>query len=202
MCQYCCFDCVLERVQILRLVLSYRTFTLLQGLTSAFRERTLQQLHQHRSISTSVHRLPLFQKSSPDLESIHWIAQSRDHLDCSIFRVHHQHERKLFYSFLSSIAHSRQEQFSQRIRFHICEFGTELSINRKRLGLVSNHEVNWFSSVFLGILWELEFVPLLLRRSPFVDSSAGPADVQSLNKFLHPITATLLLQSTKSSVGP
>ena len=73
-CQYCCFDCVPERVQILRLVLPYRTFPLLQGLTSASRERTLQQLHHCRSISTSVHRLPLFHKSSPELESIHWIA--------------------------------------------------------------------------------------------------------------------------------
>ena len=162
----------------------------------------MQQLHQHRSISTSVHRLPLFQKSSPDLESIHWIAQSRDHLDCSIFRVHHQHERKVLYSFLSSIAHSRQEQISQRIRFHICKFRTELSINRKRLRLVSNHEVNWFFLCVPGHIGELEFVPLLLHRSPFVDTSAGPADVQSLSKFLHPITATLLLQSTKSSVGP
>ena len=68
-CEHRCFDCVPERVQILRLVLPYRTLPLLQGLTSVFRERTLQQLHQHRSISTSVHRLPLFQKSSPDLES-------------------------------------------------------------------------------------------------------------------------------------
>ena len=40
---------------------------------------------------------------------------------------------------------------------------------------------------------------LLLHRSPFVDTSAGPADVQSLNKFLHQITATLLLQSTLQS---
>ena len=47
-----------------------------------------------------------------------------------------------------------------------------------------------------------EFVPLLLHRSPLVDASAGPADVQSLNKLLHPITGTLLLQSTKSSLGP
>ena len=106
----------------------------------------------HRSISTSVHRLPHFQKSSPDLETSHWIAKSRDHLDCSIFRVHHQHERKLLYSFLSTIAHSRQGHFSQRIRFNICEFRTELFINRKRLRLVSEPEVNWFSSVFLGML--------------------------------------------------
>ena len=102
-CQHCCFDCVLERVQILRFAPPHRKLPLLQGLTSVFRERTLQQLHQHRSTSTSVHRLPLFQKSSPDLESIRWIAQSRDHLDCSIFRVLHQHERKLLHSFLSSI---------------------------------------------------------------------------------------------------
>ena len=86
---------------------SYCRTGLLQGLTSASRERTLQQLHQHRSISTSVHRLPHFQKSSPDLESIHWIAQSRDHLICSIFRVHHQHERKLVRSLLLSIVHVR-----------------------------------------------------------------------------------------------
>ena len=111
-------------------------------LTSASRETTLQQSHQHRSISTSIQRLPLFQKSSPDLESIHWIAHSHDHLDCSIFRVHYQHERKLLHSFLSSIAHSRQEQFSQRIRCHICKFRTGLFINRKRLWLVSNPEVN------------------------------------------------------------
>ena len=61
-CQHCCFDCV----QILRLVLPYRTFTLFQGLTSASRKRSLQQLHQHRPMSTSVHRLPLFQKWSRD----------------------------------------------------------------------------------------------------------------------------------------
>ena len=42
---------------------------------------------------------------------------------------------------------------------------------------------------------------LLLHRSPFVDTSAGPADVQSLNKFLHQIKATLLLQSTKKLLG-
>ena len=57
-CQCCCFDCVPERVQILRTVLPYWTFPLLQGLTSASRERTLQQLHQHRSTSTSVQRPP------------------------------------------------------------------------------------------------------------------------------------------------
>ena len=173
--------CVPERVHVLGLVLPYRTFALLQGLTSAFRERALQQLHQHRTISTSVHRLPHFQKSSPDLESIHWVAQSRDHLDCSIFRVHHQHERKLLHSFLSNIAHFKRGQSYQRIRFHICQFRTELFINRKRLRLVANSEVNWFSSVFLCILWNWSSC-----RSCFIDhhllTSAGPADAQSLNK--------------------
>ena len=128
-------------------------FTLFQGLTSASRERSLLRLHQHRSMSTSVRRLPLFQKWSRDFESIRWIAQFRDHLECTIFRVHHQHERKLLHSFLSNIARSRQGQFSQQIRFHICEFRTELVINRKRLRLVSNPEVNWSFPLYSWAYW-------------------------------------------------
>ena len=168
--------------------------------SSKARARTLpppQRLHQHRSISTSVHRLPHFQKSSPDLESSHWIAKSRDHLDCSIFRVHHQHERKLLYSFLSTKAHSRQGHFSQRIRFNFCEFRIELFINRKRLWLVSDPEVNWFSSVFLGMLENWSSC-----RSRFIDhhlllQKLVLLHVQSLNKFLYPKTTTLLLQGTQ-----
>ena len=88
-----------------------------------------------------------FEISSPFTESLSlviiWIAR---------FFVCIINERKPLYSFLSSIVHSKQGQFSQRIRFHICEFRTELFINRKRLPLVSSPEVNWFSSLFLGIL--------------------------------------------------
>ena len=112
-CGLCTSIAALIVSKILHLVPLYRTFPLLQGLTSASHERTLQQLHQHRSISTYVHQLPHIQKSSPDLESIHWIAHSSDHLDCLIFRVHHQHERKLLHSFLLNIAHSKKGQFSQ-----------------------------------------------------------------------------------------
>ena len=61
-------------------------FPLLQNLTSVSCNRKLQ-LHQHRSVPSSVCPLPIFLKTSPHFESIHWIAQFRDHLTCSIFRA-------------------------------------------------------------------------------------------------------------------
>ena len=75
-------DRVLERVRNLCFVSSHESFPLLPM------KRKLQQLNQHCSVPSSVCRLPLFQKTSPDLKSIRWINQFRDHLECSIFCVH------------------------------------------------------------------------------------------------------------------
>ena len=58
----------------------------------------------------------------------------------------------------------------------------ELFNNRERLRLVSNPEINRFFLCIFVHIGELEFVPLLLHRSPFVDTSADPADAQSLRK--------------------
>ena len=122
---------VLKRVRTLCLVLSHKSFPLLQGLTSVSHKRKLHQLHQHRSVPSSVCRLPLFQKTSTDFESIRWIAQFRDHLKCSIFRVHRQHERKLSCSYFLKFVHSGLGHFSQRICFHNHEFQVEFFIHRR-----------------------------------------------------------------------
>ena len=72
--KYCCLDRVLKRVGTLCLTLSHKSFPLLQGLTSVSHKRKLQQLHQHRSVPSAVCWLPFFQKTSPNFESIRWIA--------------------------------------------------------------------------------------------------------------------------------
>ena len=146
-CQYSCFDRVLERVRTLRFVLSHKSFPFLQGPTSVFRER-LQQLHQHGSVPSSVRWLPLFQKTSTDRKSIRWIAQHRDHLECSILCMHRQHERQLSRSFLLCLVHSSHGQLSQRIRFHIHKFHIELLITRR--DVLSHFELplaSWESGV-------------------------------------------------------
>ena len=63
-------------------------------------------------------------------------------------------------------------------------------------------EVNWFSCFFLGILENWSSC-----RSCFIDYHLLTDQVillmiKALNKFLHPITVTLLLQSTKKLFGP
>ena len=45
-------------------------------------------------------------RSEDSAPAIRWIAQLRDHLECSIFRVHRQHERKLSPAFLLCLIHS------------------------------------------------------------------------------------------------
>ena len=102
-----------------------------QGLTCVCRERKLQQLQQHRSVPSFVCRLPLFKETSSDFESIRWIAQLRDDLECSIFRVHRQHERKLSRSSVLRLVHSSQGQLSQRIHVYIHELYVELFIHNR-----------------------------------------------------------------------
>ena len=148
-------------------------------MTAASHERTLQQLHQHRSITTSLHRLSLFQESSTDLESIHWVAQSGDHLDCSIFAC------IINITKAASLVSFEYRSFQARtilptdslphLRVPLGAFHQP----QASLVRVQYLEVNWFSCLFLGHTGELEFVPLLLHRLPFVDRSADPADDQS-----------------------
>ena len=161
-------------VSELCLILPHKSFPLLQDLTSVSHKRKLQQLHQHRSVPSSVCRLPFFQEASPDFDSIRWIAQFREHLECSIFRVHRPHERKLSCSSFLRLVHTGQGHFSQRIRFHIHEFQVEkffihrrdvlthlewptfplLCFTRKRLQLVSNSEINQvYSGVWGRVNW-------------------------------------------------
>ena len=157
-CQCCCFDCVLERVHVLCLVLPYRTFTLLRGLTPTLPEIVSRsRVHSlDRSVSTRFLRTSLIpgKDNSPN-------------------------------GFASTSA-SSAPSFSPTASV----YGLFPILRSTGFPLYSWH------------IGELEFVTLLLHRSPFVATPAGPADVQSLNKIFHPITATLLLQSTKSSLGP
>ena len=107
-------------------------------------------------------------------------AGSLSFLECSIFRVHRQHERKLSCSSFLRLVHTGQGHFSQRIRFHIHEFQVEFFIHRrdvlthlqwptfplvcftcKRLRLVSNSGIN---QVYSGVLGRVNWSPCCSLR--------------------------------------
>ena len=93
-------------------------------------------------------RLPFFQKTPPDFESIRWIAQFRDHLECSSFlRPVHISRNGFASTFTSSRWSSSPPQCTD------ASWMTNLStrvFNRKRLRLVSNSEINQVYSGVLG----------------------------------------------------
>ena len=147
-------------------------------MTAASHERTLQQLHQHRSIFSlftgshfSRNRLQI---SSPftGLRSlvIIWTARffaciiNNESCFTRFFRV----------SFIPGKDNSTNGLASTLTSLRV-PLG---AFHQPQASLVRGQylEVNWFSCFFLGIL---EFVPLVLHRLPFVDRSGDPADDQS-----------------------
>ena len=171
-------------------------------MTAASHERTLQQLHQHRSIFSlftgshfSRNRLQI---SSPftGLRSlvIIWIAR--------------------FFACIINITKAASLVSFEYRSFQARTILPTDSLPHLRVPLEAFHqpqaslvrvqylEVNWFSCFFLGILENWSSC-----RSCFIDYHLLTDQVillmiKALNKFFHPITVTLLLQSTKKLFGP